>query len=846
MMNKNKSTPVLLGLCLLLAHYSSASNLVDSLQQRMVTYNLEKPAINLYVHLDKNIYTPEDTIWFKAYVLSPILNEVLYVRITDDKKNIVLEKQFLMYDIRAHGDIWIPDTLAEGKYYFYAYTDRMISLNPNDVFVQPITVSKNIMNRLEAEASVTNLKKVHRGDKVEILAKVKGAAGKVLKGYFNLWVGNEVLKKGRLSTNIFGEAYVRFTYPKIADTEMVRCEIKFALDKDYAELALNLRHEGNAVKVSVYPEGGQLLAGVLNNVVFEALDDYKNPMETVLVLKEEKKSIGTIKTNKQGIGNLLFCPQNKAHYTIEIHENDTIKTVEFPYMIESHGYGLRMEEGKDRRSAILSNKGNNDTAIVVIRSLNKILWSQKLSVKSDDSTIIDLPVNDQPKGILNLAVFDTIGLPKTDRLFMNKVDNEYQVQINTKKFVKNGQARITVNLNINDIHGIPAATNLSVSIVEKSTLNKAEYRTILQSFYFKNMIFPNNSVINEQEPDFDKRLITTNWGKYDWDRIVNFKPTGYIRLLENAGGIFGEVMTKDNKPLKIKELTLETTSLSDRGDVSDVLKLLQSRSSSMQNSKMNLNKISFTVLEGSEKVPLTDNGFFSISPKSLLIQPNETKTLKLGALFSDNHNIEVTDYAKELDEIVRASDALEFPQPFNTFSKYEAPVVKTLKKAVLLKEVTVEARGERDSDRNLGKKGDYICREFNVFNCVNHVSGGKKPIAGTVYAQNDRGNPFLYNGPGKRFSAAPEGSRPGSIIYLPLKNISMPSSFYLPSAADTAFLPTDSRTTVYWAPNLYTDTTGKTNFEFNTSDRKTDFIIIVQGIEVKTRRPIYCTYDLIL
>jgi len=133
-----------------------ANDLVDTLQARLADYNLEKPVINLYVHLDRNTYTPEDTIWFKAYVLTPILNEVLYVRITDRKKNQVLEKQFPMYDVRAHGDLLIPDTLPEGKYYFYAYTDRMISLNPNDVFVQPITVSKNRLNRLEAEASVTN------------------------------------------------------------------------------------------------------------------------------------------------------------------------------------------------------------------------------------------------------------------------------------------------------------------------------------------------------------------------------------------------------------------------------------------------------------------------------------------------------------------------------------------------------------------------------------------------------------------------------------------------------------------------------------------------------------------
>ena len=98
-----------------------ANELADTLQTRLDNYNLEKPNINLYVHLDRNIYSPEDTIWFKAYMFAPIRNEVLYVRITDRKKNKVLEKQFPMYDIRSNGgnitfstaQITVPDINPE-------------------------------------------------------------------------------------------------------------------------------------------------------------------------------------------------------------------------------------------------------------------------------------------------------------------------------------------------------------------------------------------------------------------------------------------------------------------------------------------------------------------------------------------------------------------------------------------------------------------------------------------------------------------------------------------------------------------------------------------------------------
>lgn len=819
-----------------------ANDLVDTLQVRLADYNRENPVINLYVHLDRNTYTPEDTIWFKAYVLTPILNEVLYVRITDRKKNQVLEKQFPMYDVRAHGDMLIPDTLPEGKYYFYAYTDRMVSLNPNDVFVQPITVSKISMNRLEAEASVTNLKKVHRGDKVEILTRVKGATGKTLKGTFSLWVDEQLVKKGSLSTNNLGEAYIRFKYPQLDDSEMVRCEIRFSQDKEFAELVLNLRHEGNTAKVKVYAEGGRFLEGLTNHTVVEVFDDNKNPLNVPLDLMENQKIIARTHTNKQGLGAIQFTPRSNVTYTLAVHENDTTTFLPFPGQIESEGYGLRMDTQNGRTAAVLTNRSGQDTATLVLRSMDKILWSQSVSLKNGDSVYIDLPAQDCTKNILDLAVFDSLATPKAERLFLNKIGDPYKVQFSTSKTTGKRQTSIKVNLSVVDSNNNPVAANLSVSIVEKSMLNRNTYRTILQSYYFKNMVSSGSAIYDEHGSDFDDRLITMNWGLKCWHNILRYHPTGYIRLLENAGGISGYVTSRDKKPVKLEQLMLESTTTADKKELMSMMKMFQG--GSQQQNPYKLGKISYTIKDWEEAVPLNSDGSFSIFPKSLLVNPNETKVLKPGVYFSQEYDIHLTDYAEEMDAFVRLGKALDFTQPVNTFTKYEAPAIKMLNKVIQLKEVSVESSRKFSlSDKNLGRKEDYVCREYNVFNCRNHRTGGLKPVVGRVYVKNERGDLFLYNGVGKPFLPAPDGAIAGSIQYLPIKNISKPNSFYNPEATDTTFLKTETRTTVYWSPNIYIDATGKTSFNCNISDRTGDFTIVVQGIEVKTRKPIYGTFD---
>ncbi len=55
-----------------------------------------------------------------------------------------MAKHFPMYDIRAHGDMPLPADLPNGTYYLYAYTDRMISFKPGDVFVQQSPSIKSV------------------------------------------------------------------------------------------------------------------------------------------------------------------------------------------------------------------------------------------------------------------------------------------------------------------------------------------------------------------------------------------------------------------------------------------------------------------------------------------------------------------------------------------------------------------------------------------------------------------------------------------------------------------------------------------------------------------------------
>lgn len=812
----------------------------DSLQNKLDTYLSENPYFKLYLHLDRNNYSPEDTIWFKAYSLSNLENKVLFVRLADCNKNIVLEKKFIMYDIRSNGEIQIPDTLREGKYYLCAYTDQMISANDMHVFVQPVSISKNIQNRLDAQACLINKNALHVGDKVEILVKVNNAFDRNLKGTYQLMNGTSILKKGRITTNKMGESNIRFNYPDLASYETLRCEIQLKDGKDIAEMKLNLRHDNPKIITTIYPESGRLLAGVQNNLLLEANDEAGMPVSCLLRIKEGAKTIAEATTDNNGIGNLFFKPQPGKNYKLESVFYDSVQIVDFPCPIEQQGYTMRLIKSESGNAAVIYNQGFPDSIQLVLRTTDNILWTSSYSVAGGDSLVVPLPLENMPGYTCSLALLDLNGNPFSERLFVNQNGSRDTVNIEVKHALKDGVNQVSASIKIMDTLKNPRITNISVSVVEKNSLDLKTFRNLPQTIQLAGLNNLPASLGEWNDRTSGELMLMNNPGRYAWNNIANFKSKGFVRFLSNAGGINGKIVSRYNTRIKLRELTVQTLSTSDKDKVSSTLKSLQRSVNPTASGVFNLNKISYSVIEKICTVPVDEDGTFHIQPEKLLVENNQENIIQLGPYFSYDYNIQVNDYCSEYDEILRLSKNLVYPETYNTVTQYEPPVRRNMNQGIQLKEVVVDGSGREEYQRTLGRKEDYVCREYNVFNCVNHRTG-YKPVRGCVYSSGEKGYPFLYHGPGRYFTPAPEGSAPGYRIYQPISCITKPAAFFLPRAEDRNYLLTDARSTIFWAPNLFTDATGSCKFDFYTSGRKADFIIVVQGIDIKTNQPVFGT-----
>lgn len=764
------------------------------LDAKLKSYLQNHPSTTLYLHLDKNNYSPNETIWFKAYVLKAAFwdNEAIYVRLVNENNQIVLRREFLTYDVRAHGDLQLPANIREGNYVLFAYTDRMLNFNPRDVFFQPITIRRDAEKKLEAQAFVTDTNQLIRGKKVQITLKVKEGIDllKNVKGNYTLLDGSKTIKSGKVTTNLFGEAFVEFVYPQIADSRVLQLKASFRRQKDYADLLLNLRHEGSQLNADLFPEGGNLIEGMAVRTVLQTTDVNRNPVTANITLLDGDKVLRTIRTNAAGNAVFNFTPQTGAEYKFQAFSSGRKYTLPFKTPVKKEGYGISLVRSGSRLRATFKNVSSQGDVMLLLQAPDSILWCKKVSLARNDSLLIPFVLDSLPKTLLSLLIINNEGKVEAERIFQSKPNEENTLTITCSEKIYDRKKKVTLNLTARNVKGSPVSSNLSVAVVEKNAITPAIYRTIMNGYYYSAIGGkPIQQMAGISDADFDQLLITKKWW-YSWDEIVNYTSKEKISLGKNASGVTGLVIPKTKDKFNLKYLSLR----------------------SVKNPLLN------------RLIPVSENGLFSIPAKEILIDEDDELYIPQSNEFFANYEITYITPERSFDKKVLEGGFLKYPAILNTLAvKKPEQYRPSLKKMIQIKEVTI---GAKPSPYNFetGECSDYVCI-MNILNCGNN------------HNENSAGS----------FSPVEKGRyryRNGLVTYYGcndyrFKSIASPKSFFAPDYRKDEFAQDPIGTTTFWSPNVSTSTNGNGTISFYTTNLTGDFIVIAQGITIKTLEPLY-------
>ncbi|NQU84412.1 MAG: TonB-dependent receptor plug domain-containing protein, partial [Mariniphaga sp.] len=101
----------------------------------------------VYLHIDRELYSPGDTLWFKSYLTGGITNKLhkgyknIYVQFVSPLGEVISNRLLLSQNGEAHGDFALNDSLPDGQYTVRAYTKYLENFGEESFFHKRIWIS---------------------------------------------------------------------------------------------------------------------------------------------------------------------------------------------------------------------------------------------------------------------------------------------------------------------------------------------------------------------------------------------------------------------------------------------------------------------------------------------------------------------------------------------------------------------------------------------------------------------------------------------------------------------------------------------------------------------------------
>ena len=238
------------------------------------------------------------------------------------------------------------------------------------------------------------------------------------------------------------------------------------------------------VDLAIYPEGGDLVAGLPNRVYFEAFTPAKKPADLAgVVVDSDGRRLADFRSEHEGRGRFEFTPEKGQKCSMKITEPSGIKTL-FPLPeVKSEGAVIRAdrevyEPGKPLKLYVGCVAGGDGLKIVLSQREAVVAAAPVDPTDADDSglTPIVLTPPDTADGVLIATVWDSDGKPLAERLVFRRPTESIEVKItaDADRYVPGGKARLTIETT--DGSGQPTGAVVGLTVTDDSVLEMIERR----------------------------------------------------------------------------------------------------------------------------------------------------------------------------------------------------------------------------------------------------------------------------------------------------------------------------------------------------------------------------------
>jgi len=278
----------------------------------------------------------------------------------------------------------------------------------------------------------------------------------------------------------------------------------------------------------LFPEGGELVSGLINRVAFKATNGSGMPiMVKGLVVNDKNKVIDTIKVQHDGMGSFNLKPIPGETYQLNWVDENTQKGNTALPAAKPQGVVLKLTMDYEKAYPMVERTPNVPENFKKLKLLvhqnQRLIYTVDFKGEEKLMQKAALPIDELPTGILQFSLFTSDWKPVAERIiFVNNRLHEFNAKMSVPLINVTKRGKNVIELLVSDT----ASTNMSIAVTDASILipeTQSIYSDFLLSNEIRGKVFQPayyfSSDADSVAAHLDLVMMTHGWRKFDWEKV---------------------------------------------------------------------------------------------------------------------------------------------------------------------------------------------------------------------------------------------------------------------------------------------------------------------------------------
>ncbi len=428
---------------------------------------------------DKPVYRPGDTIRIRGVALEslrllPAGDVPLHLALTDPRGGVVFERDLQSATGVAAWEFALPADAVGG-----AYRLALGGVTGDEGLVAPsaleIPVRAYRVPRLVFDVALDR-DSYGPGDEGRAwvtVERVEGGAPSAANVTTVLHVDGRETQRQSLRLDGRGALSVPFRVPREVREGRVRLSLSVDDGGTVEGFSETIPVALHRVDVELYPEGGELVAGLPSRVYFRATTPSGDPAGVAFHVEDDGGVVASAQSAVRGMGSFEMTPGAGLTYRVTADDPSGPEIACDVPAVRAQGVVLRaLDEvtpaGAAVRIRLASPRGGAYVVSAWIRGTQ--VATESVTLRAGTSADVALRATTDAGGVVRVTVQDDSGTPLAERLVSRAAPRTLDVTASTERDRYGPRERVKVTVTVRDGAGSPAAAILGAGVLDEGVM----------------------------------------------------------------------------------------------------------------------------------------------------------------------------------------------------------------------------------------------------------------------------------------------------------------------------------------------------------------------------------------